>query len=380
MSSAAIQTQGLSLTSHRDGDGTLVLVLAGRLDVDGAGKIWQAARSLLPGSGAARLELSGLDYADTAGMTLIHDLHHRQQQGGGSLEIHGLPAHLEQFFALTRLDDCLADIPEAPACMSLPCVVGMRTEQLTRDLGSMLTYIGSTASGLFYALLHPHRVRWQQVWEACTQVGAFALPVVALIGFLLGWVLAFSSAFLMKDFGADNFLGAMIGPAMVRELGPLMTCIVLAARSGSAFAAEIGTMKVNEEIDALSTMGVHPVRFLVTPKILAMLFMAPLLAIFANLMGIFGGGLVSLFILDQPLSVYTNMLETYVDIPGVLLGLSKAVIFGLIVGAIGCIRGLQAERNPAAVGEATTRAVVSSIVFIAISDAIIAVIVQILDI
>jgi phospholipid/cholesterol/gamma-HCH transport system permease protein len=167
---------------------------------------------------------------------------------------------------------------------------------------------------------------------------------------------------------------------MVRELGPLMTCVVLAARSGSAFAAEIGTMKVNEEIDALTTMGIDPVRFLVIPKVLAAVCMTPLLAAFANLAGIVGGALVSSFVLGQPLVVYTNLLKDVIHIQDIGIGLGKAVIFGIIVASIGCIRGMQTRNTPTAVGEAATSAVVTSIVFISITDALLAVIVQVLGI
>src|SRR5438093_13178785 len=149
-------------------------------------------------------------------------------------------------------------------------------------------------SAMVYAVRHPSSVRWRDVWLICEKVGADALPIVALISFLLGVILAFQSAIPMKKFGAEIFVADLIGLAMLRELGPLMTAILLAGRSGAAFAAEIGTMKVNEELNALTTMGLDPVRFLVVTRILAALLMVPLLSLFADLIGVLSGGLTML--------------------------------------------------------------------------------------
>ena len=159
-----------------------------------------------------------------------------------------------------------------------------------------------------------------------------------------------------------------------------MTTVILAARSASAFAASIGTMKVNEEVDALYTMGLDPVRFLVTPKVLAAVVVTPLLTAFCTLAGIVGGAVVSVSVLALPLVIYTNQLQSAVDVGDICGGLVKAMVFGVLVAAIGCIRGLQTHRTPTAVGESTTSAVVSGIVLIAVADALLVVIYRILDI
>ena len=369
------------LDTRTDESGSTVLQIIGRLDVDSAASIWDAAVKALPGTGNAELDASELEYCDGVGMTLIHDLAIQQRRAGGTLTVTGLRDDLESFLALTELERDLTErVAPAPTRLSFPQVVGTRTYEICGDVKSLVSYVGEISSALAHAIAHPHQVRWKDALGFCTTVGAFALPVVVLIGFLLGWVMAFSAAFIMDEYGADQLLAALIGPAMVRELGPLMTCIVLAARSGSAFAAEIGMMKVNEEIDALSTMGLDPVRFLVTPRIIAAICMTPILTAFANLAGIIGGALVSTFVLDQPLVIYTNLLQQVVTIEGISLGLVKALIFGTIVAAIGCIRGMQTANSPTAVGESTTSAVVTAIVFLAITDAILAVIVQVLGI
>ena len=374
------ETEPTRLESRVDDSGATILRIVGRLDIESAAAVWNTALKAVPGKGEAILDASGITSCDGAGISLIHDLAHRQRIGGGTLEVRDLRQDFQSLLELSHLEDDLAVEPPAPERLSLPEIVGTRTVELCDDLRSLLRYVGAVCSGLLWAVVHPRRVRWGDVLHSCTVAGAFALPVVALIGFLLGWVLAFSSAFIMKEFGAEQFLGRLIGPAMIRELGPLMTCVVLAARSGSAFAAEIGTMKVNEEIDALTTMGLDPVRFLVTPKMVAAVLMTPLLAAFAALAGIVGGGLVSTFILGQPLVVYTNDMQLFVGVPGVILGLIKSMAFGVIVAAVGCIRGMQTLNSPSAVGLSTTSAVVTSIVFLAITDAVLAVVVQILDI
>tara|TARA_R110002072_G_scaffold217365_1_gene374957 strand:- start:21328 stop:22479 length:1152 start_codon:yes stop_codon:yes gene_type:complete len=357
-----------------------VIRIVGRLDVDTAVGVWDVALRALPKQGDAILDAAELDYCDGAGMSLIHDMSSRLRKSGGTLAVRGLSRDLQSFLDLTHLDEDLVVPAECPSRRSIPEIVGMHAASIAKDIGEILTYVGAIAASLGSALLRPHKVRWGDMLESCTTAGAFAFPVVTLIGFLLGWVLAFSSVFVMHDFGADQFLAALIGPAMVRELGPLITCIVLAARSGSAFAAEIGTMKVNEEVDALTTMGIDPVRFLVIPKVLASVCMTPLLAAFATAAGVIGGAVVSAFVIGQPLVIYTNLLQEKVTLSDVTLGLVKAALFGMIVASLGCIRGLQTGKSASAVGAATTSAVVTSIVFLAITDAIIAVIVQIIGV
>jgi phospholipid/cholesterol/gamma-HCH transport system permease protein len=189
----------------------------------------------------------------------------------------------------------------------------------------------------------------------------------------VGLIIAFQAAMPMGQFGAEIFVADLIALGMLRELGPLMTAIVLAGRSASAFAAELGTMKVNEEIDALSTMGLDPVRFLVVTRVLAALVMTPLLTIFANLVGLIGGAVV-LLSLGFPLVTYTNRVLAAVDYVDLASGLCKAFVFGILIAAIGCLRGLQTGTGARAVGESTTRAVVSGIVLIVVVDGVFAVV------
>jgi phospholipid/cholesterol/gamma-HCH transport system permease protein len=216
-------------------------------------------------------------------------------------------------------------------------------------------------------------VRWKDAFLVAETAGVNALPVIALIGFLMGLIMAFQAAIPMRQFGAVIYVANLVGLSMVRELGPLMTAIVLAGRSGSAFAAELGTMKVNEEIDALITMGLDPVQFLVVTRIFAAVIMTPLLTLFADFIGVMGGSIVLLsmgYSIDTYLRQIFSMV-TYVDLLG---GLFKSIVFGVLVANIGCLRGLQTEMGASAVGDSTTRAVVGGIVLIVVTDGIFSVI------
>jgi phospholipid/cholesterol/gamma-HCH transport system permease protein len=189
----------------------------------------------------------------------------------------------------------------------------------------------------------------------------------------MGLIMAFQAAVPLGQFGAQLFVANLIGLAILRELGPLMTAIVLAGRSGSAFAAELGTMKVREEIDALKTMGLEPVPFLVVPRVIAAVAMTPLLTIYANLVGLMGGSVV-LLSLGYPLITFFHQVQYAVSYGSLVGGLLKAFVFGILVASTGCLRGLQTERSPTAVGQAATSAVVSGIILIVIADGIFSVV------
>jgi phospholipid/cholesterol/gamma-HCH transport system permease protein len=213
------------------------------------------------------------------------------------------------------------------------------------------------------------RMRWPEVRHIFELAGANAVPIISLISFLVGLIIAFETSQPLAQFGAQIYVANMIGLIMVRELGPLLAAVLLAGRSGSAFAAEIGTMKVNEELDALETLGLDPVRFLVVQRITAGVLLAPLLAFYATFMGIIGGVLVTLG-LGFPLSLVLRQLASSVHLSDIALGTAKGIVFGMIVSAVGCLRGLQTRQGPSAVGISTTRAVVTSILLIVIADAV----------
>jgi phospholipid/cholesterol/gamma-HCH transport system permease protein len=256
---------------------------------------------------------------------------------------------------------------------SAPVTIGRAAVALAADLREQLVFTGQAAVALVAGLANPSRVRWADMWRTVETAGVNALVIVGMIGFLTGMIMAFQSTVPLQQFGVDIFVVNLVALAMLRELGGIMTAIVLSGRSGSAFAAEIGTMKVNEEVNALTTMGIDPVRFLVVPKLMAAIIVTPLLTIYANVIGI-GGGLMVVMIFGHPWAAVYNQLVTAVTIHDVLAGLIKSFFFGALVGGIGCLRGLQTKSGASAVGESTTRAVVSGIFLIILVDAIFAVV------
>jgi phospholipid/cholesterol/gamma-HCH transport system permease protein len=263
------------------------------------------------------------------------------------------------------------DLDPEPARAPVIEEIGKAASLVWRDLTVQGSFIGETFAALAHAARRPDSVRWKDVWHICERVGVDALPIVALISFLLGMILAFQSAVPMKRFGAEIFVADLIGLAMLRELGPLMTAILLAGRSGAAFAAEIGTMRVNQEVDALTTMGLDPVRFLVTPRIIAAVLMTPLLTIFSGLVGLVGGA-VTMQSFSIPFSTFLKEVDSAVNLTDFMAGFVKSFVFALLVAGIGCLRGLQTAAGASAVGESATRAVVSGIIMLVVIDGLFA--------
>lgn len=231
---------------------------------------------------------------------------------------------------------------------------------------------GETLAEAAALILHPRRFRFGDSALAFQRAAFEGLPVMAGVGFLLGLILAFQSAAALQTFGVETYVADMLAIALFRELGPLVTAILLAGRSGSAFAAEIGTMKVDEELDALTTMGLPPVRFLVLPRVAAAVLAMPVLTIFVELAGLLGGALV-LRLMGVPLAVYCSGVSGATDVFMILFGLGKAALFGLLTGWIGCCAGMRAKATADAVGAAATAAVVGGIVAVAVADGMLAV-------
>ncbi|MGE3978106.1 MAG: ABC transporter permease [Nitrospira sp.] len=370
-----------SLDARRSSDGgTLTLIMTGRWDSDTTGKWWQRSQQILTQGKPRRLviDASGVSYCDGAGVAFLIDLQQSQIRTGGDAIIQGLQ---EEF---RRLLDIYGHISiERPPGrrrepLSIIEQVGKAAVVLWRDLQALLTFVGELAVMLLRAARRPSLVRWQDAWLVAERSGVDALPIIALIGVLLGLILAFQSAIPMRRFGADIFVADLLGLAMLREMGPLITAIILAGRSGSAFAAELGTMKVREEIDALRTMGLEPVRFLVLPRVIAAVAMTPVLTVFANLFGLMGGAIV-MRSLGYPFVTYVNQVLSTVTVEDLMSGLVKSFVYGIVVAAIGCLRGLETKTGASAVGQSTTSAVVSGIVLIAIVDGLFAVVFYALD-
>jgi phospholipid/cholesterol/gamma-HCH transport system permease protein len=259
-------------------------------------------------------------------------------------------------------------------------MVGLSALDVRRKATEIFHFVGECVLSAVQLLKRPARFRWRDCIDEMQQCGAMALPIVSLISFLVGVTLAYTGAIVLRQFGGDIFIADLIGLAMVREVGAVMTAVVLAGRTGAAFAATLGNMKTNEEIDALETLGISSVQFLVLPRLLALGLMMPLLTLYANTLGIFGGMAVAYGLLSiSPTAYWVEMLTT-VDLSDVASGVIKATAFGLIVGLAGCLRGLQAERSAAGVGRAATSAVVTAILLMVVADAVFAVVFNVVGI
>jgi phospholipid/cholesterol/gamma-HCH transport system permease protein len=249
-----------------------------------------------------------------------------------------------------------------------------------RSLLDMLNFIGEASVAFGRLLVGKARFRRSELFNIIQASGADALPIVSLISFLVGLILAFIGAIQLKIFGAQIYVASLVGIGMVRALAAVMTGIIMAGRTGASFAAQLGTMQVNEEIDALQTLGISPMEFLVLPRMLALFIMMPLLSIYANLMGILGGLFIGVSMLGLNFMEYYNKTRESVSLNDFWVGVISAAVFGILVALAGCLRGIQCGRSASAVGEATTSAVVTSIVSIVVATAIITVITNVLGI
>jgi phospholipid/cholesterol/gamma-HCH transport system permease protein len=361
--------------------GPATLVLSGRLDAYSVGPLWDQAHAALrthPNKPIA-IDCSGVEYCDGAGVALLLDLQRQPRPRGAEVTIRGLADRFQRL--LEQFDPkALAEAPVPPRPrMSRLERVGRAGVQFADDIYRQIAFLGEVASAIAHAARNPRAVRWKDALYVAEEAGVNALPIVALIGFLMGVILAFQSAVALKQFGAEVFVANLLALSLLRELGPLMTAILLAGRSGAAFAAEIGTMKVNQEVDALTTMGLDPVRFLVVTRVLAATAMTVPLVVFADLIGLIGGAVVMLTF-EIPLATYYNQAVSFASVGDFVGGLVKAVVFGVLIAGIGCLRGLQTETGASAVGISATSAVVSGIVLIVAADGLFAVLFYYLDV
>lgn len=364
-------SSNVALRTREARDGAFTLVIEGRLDSHNTGRIWRQANEAVTRAGSRRvfLDASGIEYCDGTGIALLARLRQRQQQAGGVLDIRGLRSEFQQHLEAWQPEELKRFEPRPKPRASALEEIGKSVVELWNDTRSLIAFVGELTVALVMAAVQPHRVRWGEMLRIAEAVGVNALPIVGLVGFLMGLIMAFQAAIPLGRFGAQVFVANLIGLSILRELGPLMTAIVLAGRSGSAFAAELGTMKVREEIDALITMGLDPVRFLVVTRVIAAVLMVPLLTICADLIGVLGGSVVLMSLGFSWNTVLSQMQTavTYVDFLG---GLAKSFVFGILVAGIGCLRGLETKTGARAVGESTTSAVVSGIILIVIADGI----------
>jgi phospholipid/cholesterol/gamma-HCH transport system permease protein len=376
--STEISSSG-TIEVRREPKGLVRMVFAGVLDRSVCEVQWGLVSDALERREVRSLELDGeaLTSCDGAGLALLHVLESRASRRGLELVWRNRPESVEKALAAFSSEE--KGSVDGGRGDGFVAGVGLSVAIFFTAIRDQIAFLGELSVALFRLVGRGSSMRWVDFWLVTEQAGVKGLPIIALLGFLVGLIMAFQGAVTMSMFGAEIYIADFVGLSVLRELGPLITGIVLAGRTGSAFAAELGTMKVNEEIDALTTMGLDPVRFLVLPRVLAASFVTPLLALFANLCGLVGGAVVMLG-LGFPLVTFVNRVTQAVSGGDLVSGLVKALVFGVLVAASGCLSGLRTGEGASAVGDAATRAVVSAIVMIVVADGLFAVLFHLLGV
>jgi len=322
-----------------------------------------------------RIEVDGgaISRLDSAGAWLLLRTKHALEQSSGQ----SVPLSLPEHFA--PLIKTIERTHEAPACTMAPrrtiggylADVGEYTFELLSGAYSLLGFLGRVTVEFVQGIIRPRReIPWPALIKQIEETGLNALPIVGLLSFLIGIVIAYQGADQLRQFGAEIFTVNLLGVATLREIGGLMTAIIVAGRSGSAFTAQIGTMKVNQEIDAMQTIGVNVVEVLVLPRVLALMITLPLLTFYADVMGLVGGAMMVYFDLGYSIPAYMRQLESAITINTFMVGMIKAPVFAFLIGTVGCLEGLRVQSNAESVGQQTTRAVVESIFLVIVVDAV----------
>jgi len=349
---------------------------------DGLPSTSEVEQAIDGGDGLSRLcfDAGSLESWDSSLVNALYKLARRCRRAGVPLDASGLPEGVRGLLDLAEAVAPHQEIRDHHPDTSFLADVGGETMEFFRSVADILRFVGGVSVSLGHMLSGRAHYRASDLFLIVQQVGAQALPIVSLISVLVGLILAFVGAVQLEQFGADIYIANLVGLGMVRDMGAMMTAIIMAGRTGAAYAAELGTMTVNEEIDALRTMGISPIDFLVVPRILALMLMMPLLTLYADLMGILGGALASVTLFDVGVYEYFRQTRSAIDLFDVFGGLFKGLVYGAIVAISGCLRGMECGRSSAAVGAATTSAVVTSIVFIVVACAMLTVAYNILDI
>lgn len=338
------------------------LILGERLAAAEVSRSWKLLGRVSEG---CQVDASKLIVTDGAGLAFLWIVSRKRKA-----RITGLSPEVAAL--LKPFDDLPSDPAAAPdRDRSFFAQIGRGSWAVLKDIHEQISFIGEFTATLLACIANPRLVRWGDMWITAQKAGADALVVAGMVSFLTGMIMAFQAAVPLRQFGVDIFVVNLVALALLREMGPIMTAVVLAGRSGSAFAAEIGTMKVNEEVNALQTMGLDPMRFLVVPRVLAGFIVTPVLTVYASVLGVTGGFLV-MMAQGFPFAALWIQLVSAVGVSDVMTGMIKSFVFGILVAGVGCLRGLQTGNGATAVGVSTTRAVVSGIFLIVLVDAVFA--------
>jgi len=367
---------GLPFEVRLTSEGEYILAFNSPLTYDNAGAVWEGLNSLIREDHPSSLviDLGATPRIDSAGIALLRSIERMCERLGLNLRIESMPPSAGHF--LTLIEKKEPPPPEKPH---------ITTSRVITKLGFLALHAWDEVVGFYRFcrefialsardLYHTRRFRWNEMLYYLELTGANAMSIVFLLSFLLGMVMAFQAAVQLRQFGANIYVADLLSLALTRELAPVFTAIIIAGRSGSAFAAEIGTMKVNEELDALEVMGFNLAEFITMPKVIALMIAGPLLTMWANFSGIMGGMVVGILTLDLTSYGFMSEIFSVLSVKDIMTGLIKSEIFAMLVGLIGCFRGFETGTGADSVGRQTTSAVVSGIFAIIFADAIFTVI------
>ncbi len=353
------------------GDGRL-LTGSGAWTIDTAAGLARSLDALSATGNATRIDLSAVERLDTTGAWIVFRLRERLAATGETVTLDGLNREQQALFdRVANIGACEPAHPtKAHPVIALLERSGRNVHDAYCDGVDLLNFLGVVTLAALHSLIRPRRIRLVPTFSHLERVGLDALPIVGLLAFLIGIVLAYQGADQLRRFGAEIFTVNLLGISIFREMGVLMTAIVIAGRSGSAFAAQIGTMQVNQEVDAMRTLGLDPVDMLVMPRLVAMVIALPLLTIYADIMALMGGALMVVVTLDIPLSQFLQRLQESVSLASFFIGIVKAPVFGLLIALTGCREGLRVSGSAESVGKHTTRSVVISIFLVLVCNAL----------
>ena len=351
-------------------DGSMTIFIRGGMDSSNASRMIEIFGSLINDRQPSSLtvDLKKVTYLDDFGALVLVELKHMMARSNGLFDLKNAKEEILSILHSETLAETNPFATVRPPNMFIR--FGDSIIRYAADVKYLISFVGSVCIAFANSLLRPKSLRMEETFLYMQKTGVDALPIVGMISFLLGLIVAFMSSVQLQLFGANIYVASLVSLAMSRELGPIMTAIIVAGRSGSSFAAEIGTMKISEEVDALFTMGFDPTQYLVVPKILASVIVVPILTLFSDIFAILGGLVVGVFMLDLTASSYVSETISALSVFDVSWGIFKSGVFALLISWIGCLRGFQVKGGAASVGHSTTSAVVSGIFLIIVSDAV----------
>lgn len=350
----------------------LVVIAGGDWTIEHAADLDAGLRSLdAMKCRKVELRLGGIDRLDTAGAWLIDRMRNAFAAAGAEVELLDLRPDHQGLVARVTATGASGELPPTPGhgVADALAELGRTVIVALQQGGNLLAFFGQIVVTLGRLLANPGRFRFVSFVNHLEQTGVTALPIVGLLSFLVGVVLAYQGVDQLRDLGAEAFVVDLVGVSTLREMGILLTAILIAGRSGSAFTAQIGTMQVNEEIDAMRTLALDPVEVLVVPRIFALLIALPLVTFFANVMALIGGGLMCILLLELTAPQFVRLLNGAVDLWDFWVGIIKAPVFGFIIAMVGCFEGLRVEGSAESVGKLTTQSVVEAIFLVIVFDA-----------